>query len=159
VAHLLANGDEQAELILSVEKSRNSGDDARKQAYIAEAARADAETKRRYFEQYLSQANVPEDWAQESLANFNSPNQSNLTLPYLKLALAQLPKIQQTRKIFFTTAWLKAFIGSHQTSAALAVVRRFLASSRLEENLKLKILEISDDLERAVILRRKFGNE
>jgi aminopeptidase N len=157
LANLLANGDEEAERLFSMEKSRDNGNEARKQAYVAEAARADAETKRRYFDDYLNNKNLPEDWIETSLANFNSPNQPNLTLPFLKSALAELPRIQQTRKIFYFLAWLKAFIGGQESVDAWRIVQHFLASSRLNQNLKLKVFEISDDLERAIRIRQKFG--
>lgn len=159
VTNLLSGGDEQAERLFSAEKSRGVSNDARKQSYVAEATRADAETKRRYFDDYLKGANVPEDWVEASLPNFNSANQSRLTLPFLKRALKELPKIERTRKIFFVLAWLRAFIGGQHSVEALAVVRQFLTSSRIEKNLRLKVLQVSDDLERAVQIRRKFGGE
>lgn len=158
-ARLLAIDDEQAEQILKSEKSRDSSDDARKQNYAAEAARLEAKSKRRYFEDYLSNASLPEDWIEASLENFNLPNQSHLTLPFLKRALSELPKLERTRKIFFVQSWLRAFVGGQQSERALTIVRQFLASPRLSENLRLKVLQMTDDLERTVRIRRKFGGK
>ena len=44
-------------------------DEARKYAYIAEAARPDRSTKQKYFDDYLSKRDVPEDWIEGLLAH------------------------------------------------------------------------------------------
>ena len=51
---------------------------------LPEAARPDAETKKHYFDDYLHNSARQEDWVQDSLANFNSWNASDLTALYLK---------------------------------------------------------------------------
>jgi len=160
VAALLARQDAEAESLLDAERKRDASDDGRKQAYIAEAARADAATKRRYFNDYLNNRAVPEDWVEGSLAAFNSPSQSSqssLTLPYLKPALEALPQVKRERKIFFTLAWLNAFIGGQQSRQALDQVQEFLRANRLDRDLELKVLEVTDELERTVRIRVKFA--
>jgi aminopeptidase N len=160
VAALLARQDAEAESLLDAERKRDTSDDGRKQSYIAEAARADEATKRRYFNDYLGVSQngraVPEDWIEGSLAAFNSPNQPSLTLPYLKPALEALPQVKRERKIFFTLAWLNAFIGGQQSGQALDQVREFLRTNRLDRDLELKVLEVMDELERTVKIRAKF---
>lgn len=160
VAALLARQDAEADSLLNAERQRDTSDDGRKQAYIAEAARADAATKRRYFNDYLGLSPngraTPEDWVEGSLAAFNSPNQSSLTLPYLGPALEALPQVKRERKIFFTLAWLNAFIGGQQSRQALDQVREFLRANRLDRDLELKVLEVMDELERTVKVRAKF---
>ncbi|HKE05419.1 MAG TPA: M1 family aminopeptidase [Blastocatellia bacterium] len=160
VAALLGRRDAEAEGLLDAERKRDTSDDGRKQAYIAEAARADASTKRRYFDDYLgvspSGRAVPEDWIEASLAVFNSTNQSSLTLPYLKPALEALPQVKRERKIFFTLAWLNAFIGGQQSRQALDQTREFLRANRIDRDLELKVLEVMDELERTVKIRAKF---
>lgn len=161
VAGLLAQQDADAENLLDAERKRDAGDDGRKQAYIADAGRADAATKQRYFNDYLGISTngraVPEDWIEGSLALFNAPNQSSLTLPYLKPALEALPQVKRERKIFFTLAWLNAFIGGQQSPQALDQAREFLRINRLDRDLELKVLEVMDELERTVKIRSKFG--
>ncbi|HEV2666747.1 MAG TPA: ERAP1-like C-terminal domain-containing protein, partial [Blastocatellia bacterium] len=156
VAALLARQDAEAESLLDAERKRDASDDGRKQAYIAEAARADAATKRRYFDDYLNNRATPEDWVEGSLAAFNTPSQTSLTLPYLKSALEALPQVKRERKIFFTLAWLNAFIGGHQSRQALDQVQEFLRANRLDHDLELKVLEVMDELERTVKIRAKF---
>ncbi len=160
IAQLLARQDADAESLLDAERKRDTSDDSRKQAYIAEAGRADAATKKRFFNDYLGVSQngraVPEDWIDGSLTAFNSSNQASLTLPYLKLALEALPQVKRERKIFFTLAWLNAFIGGQQTREALDQVREFLRTNKLDRDLELKVLEVVDDLERTVKIRAKF---
>jgi aminopeptidase N len=160
IAALLARQDAEAESLLDAERKRDASDDGRKQVYIAEAARADAATKRRYFDDYLGVSPngraTPEDWVEGSLAAFNSPNQSSLTLPYLGPALEALPQVKRQRKIFFTLAWLNAFIGGQQSRQALDQAREFLRANRLDRDLELKVLEVTDELERTVKIRAKF---
>jgi aminopeptidase N len=157
VTKLLASRDAEAESLLAAERQRDASDDGRKQAYIAEAARAEAATKQRYFNDYLHNPQIAEDWIEGSLAPFNTARQSALTLPYLKPALAALPQIKRTRKIFFTLAWLNAFIGGQQSPAALAQVRAFLRATKLDRDQELKVLEVLDELERTVKIRAKFA--
>ena len=156
VAALLARQDADAEGLLEAERKRDASDDGRKQVYIVEAARREAATKQRYFNDYVNNRDVPEDWVEGSLAAFNSPSQSSLTLPYLKLALEALPQVKRERKIFFTLAWLNAFIGGQRSREALDQVQEFLRANRLDRDLELKVLEVADELERTVKIRAKF---
>lgn len=153
---LLANSDAETMTLLETERSRDKSDDANKQAYIAEAAHADAETKRRYFDDYTKNNAVAEDWIEGSLGAFNSSNQSALTRAYLKPALAALPQVKRERKIFFVLAWLNAFIGGQHDKAALDEVREFLRINKLDRDLELKVTEVMDELERTVKIRAKF---
>lgn len=157
VTALLAHQDAEAEALLSAERKRDPSDDGRKYAYIAEAARADEATKRRYFDDYLHNRTVAEDWVAESLRSFNAWNQAALTLPYLQPALRALPQVKRERKIFFVLAWLNAFLGGQQSQSALDQVRAFLRANQLDRDLELKVLEVMDELERSVRIRAKFA--
>jgi len=54
--------------------------------------------------------------------------------------------------------WLGDFIGGQRDEKALAVVNKFLADNpNLDKDLRLKILENSDVIERAVKIRAKYG--
>ena len=156
VAALLALQDPEAEALLAAERRRDPGDDGRKQAYIAEAARADAATKQRYFDDYTKNRAVPEDWIEGSLGSFNALSQAALTLPYLRPALDALPQVKRERKIFFVLAWLNAFLGGQRSAEALARTQEFLQTARLDRDLELKVLEVSDELARTVKIREKF---
>jgi aminopeptidase N len=93
-----------------------------------------------------------------SLGVFNDPGQSNLTLEFLRPALDTLPWVQKNRRIFFLGRWLDAFIGGHHAAEALAIVDRYLEENpNLPRDLRLKVLQARDDLDRAVRIRRVFG--
>ena len=90
--------------------------DAEKYAFLAGAARADAETKRRYFSTYMQLDKPPEQWMQQSLAYFHWPEQGALTLPYLRQALDRVEWVKQNRRIFFMPAWIDAFINARDSA-------------------------------------------
>jgi aminopeptidase N len=156
VTALVALGDKDAETILAAEEKRDTSGDGRKYAFVAKAARPEAKSKQEYFDGYLHDAARPEDWVEQSLGAFNYWNQSGLTYPYLRSALDALPQVKRERKIFFVLAWLNAFIGGQGSVEAQSEVNDFLKSPALDHDLKLKILEVSDDLDRTVKIRAKW---
>jgi aminopeptidase N len=157
ITSLLAHQDNDAEALLEAERKRDRTDDGLKNGYIAEAAHADEIIKRRYFDGYLTDRAVPEDWIEGSLSPFNTWNQSQLTITYLRPALDALPQLKRERKIFFVLAWLNAFIGGQRSREALDLVRGFLKTNRIDRDLELKVLEVMDELERTVRIQAKFS--
>jgi len=87
---------------------------------------------------------------------FNYWNQSELTSLYLKPALEALPQVKRERKIFFVLAWLGAFIGGQQSAAADAEVHEWLKASNIDRDLRLKVLEVVDELDRTVRIRQRY---
>ena len=153
---LIALNGPDADALLAAEEKHDPSGDGQKYSYMAEAARPDAATKQKYFHDYLNDPSRPEDWIAQSLGAFNYWNQSALTSPYLKPALEALPQVKRDRKIFFLLGWLNAFIGGQQSPTAQAQVRDFLASAPLDKDLQLKILEVSDELDRTVKIRARY---
>ncbi|HEY7404807.1 MAG TPA: M1 family aminopeptidase [Candidatus Angelobacter sp.] len=156
VATLVALNDPAAEAVLATEERRDPSGDGKKYAYMAKAAQPSPEIKKTYFDEYLHNASRPEDWVEQSLGSFNWWNQSELTAAYLQPALDALPQVKRERKIFFMLAWLNAFIGGQQSEAAQKQVRQFLETAALDKDLKLKILEVVDELDRTVRIRQKY---
>lgn len=156
LAALIALHDPEADMLLAAEEKKDSSGEGRKYAYMAEAARPDAPTKKRYFDDYLHNVALPEDWVDQSLDTFNYWNQSELTAAYLRPALDALPQVKRERKIFFLLAWLNAFIDGQQSREAQEEVHNFLNSTTLDKDLQLKILEVSDELDRTVKIREKY---
>jgi aminopeptidase N len=160
VTALLARKDADAPALLEKLSKEETTDDARRYAYAAGAARASAETKKRYFDAYLNDAKLAESWIEASHGPFNSIQQSDLTLPYLERALAELPNLKRTRKIFFVNGWLASFLGGQCNQSALNTVRGFLdGNPQLDRDLRLKVLEAVDGLERCVRIRAKYAVE
>lgn len=157
VMALIATGDPDAQNIYAAEQKRDSTGDGQKYAYMAAAARPDSKTKQEYFNDYLHDPSRPEDWVEQSLGAFNYWNQSELTLPYLKPALEALPQVKRERKIFFLLGWLGAFIDGQQSEAAQQQVHAFLSTAPLDQDLQLKILEVVDELDRTVKIRKKYS--
>jgi aminopeptidase N len=156
VESLVAQNDPDADAVLAAEEKRDPSGDGKKYAYMAAAARPDAKTKKEYFDEYLHNAARPEDWIEISLGSFNWWNQSDLTLPYLGPAMDALPQVKRERKIFFMLAWLNAFIGGQHSAAAQKQVHDFLDKAALDKDLRLKILEVVDELDRTVKIRGKY---
>jgi aminopeptidase N len=156
IGHLIAMGDPEAEAILAEEKARDHSGEGQKYAYAAQAGTPTAENKARYFDEYLHSQTIQEDWITESLRPFNFWKQTALTAPYLIQALNELPDIKQHRKIFFLGAWLGAFIEGQNSAEAQAVVQEWLDRQKIDPDLRLKVLEVFDSLERTVLIRKKF---
>lgn len=156
VESLVAQNDSEAEAILTAEEKLDPSGDGKKYAYMAAAARPDEKTKKQYFDEYLHDTARPEDWIEISLGSFNWWSQADLTLPYLGPALDALPQVKRDRKIFFMLAWLNAFIGGQQSAAAQKQVHDFLNTAALDKDLRLKILEVVDELDRTVRIRSKY---
>ena len=154
VTRLLATGAPTAARRLAEQSRRDSTSEGKRQAFVAGAAVPDARVKGEYFARYLRDTTLNEDWATASLGAFNEPDQQALTLPYLKPALDTLPWLQRNRRIFFIGSWLDAFIGGQTSPEALATVQRFLAGTpTLPVDLRRKVLQTEDELERTVAIR------
>jgi len=156
VAVLLAHADPEGQALFAQEKRRDPGGDGQKYAYFAEAAVPQPAVKSRYFSDFINNPARQEDWIEQSLYAFNYWNQSELTVPYLNQALRALPQIKRQRKIFFLVDWLTAFLEGQESPAAQAQVYGFLRSARIDDDLRLKILQAVDDLDRTVAIRKKF---
>ncbi len=158
VTRLLILGDKDApNLLANLEKTETS-DDAKRYAYAARAGIGSTGGKAKYFKDFMTNKQISESWIEAAFVPFNSSRHADLTLPYLETALAELPNLKKTRKIFFVNGWLGAFLGGQKSEAALATVNKFLADNpNLDRDLRLKILENSDNLERAVKIRGKYG--
>jgi aminopeptidase N len=155
---LVRHGDPDALRLVSEENSRDKSDDGRKSAYAAGAAVASAGSKAKYFHDYVESKDVPEDWVTASLPEFNAWNQSALTLSFVKPALEALPQMKRDRKIFFVNGWLQSFVGEQKSPEALEIVNRFLADPKIDPDLRLKIVEVKDELERTVKIRSRYAN-
>ncbi len=158
VTKLAILGDPEAPKLLEELTKTETSDDAKRYAYAAGAGFAAA--KEKYFKDFLGNKEISESWIEAAFVPFNSARHSELTLPYLEKALAELPNLKRSRKIFFVNGWLGAFIGGQRSESALAIVNKFLADNPgLDKDLRLKILENVDLIERAVKIRARFNDQ
>ncbi len=157
VRRLAETGAESAGRFFAQEKERG-GVDARRCAFAARAAFDDREVKDEYFNAYLSETDWPESWLEESLSAFNALEQSSATLPYLRQALDSLEWQKAHRKIFFMPRWIAAFLNGHRSREALEIVEAFLRERQdLPGDVRLKVLQSIDFLERTIRIREKYG--
>ncbi|MGH7620286.1 MAG: ERAP1-like C-terminal domain-containing protein, partial [Gemmatimonadaceae bacterium] len=158
VTHLVERGAPNANALIAGETRRDTSASGKRSAFVAGAAPPSPDVKRRYFTRYFGDSTLNEDWATASLRAFNNGDQSTLTLPYLVPALDSLPWIQKNRRIFFLGSWLGGFIGGQRSPEALSQIDAFLARrSTLPLDLRQKILQTRDDLERTVRIRAAFA--
>jgi aminopeptidase N len=158
VQRLLALGEPDAPALLQAEVRRDSTPEAARRAFVARAAAPDAAVKAEYFRRYLDDPALNEEWVTASLGAFNDAAQTRLTLPYLRPSLERLTWIRDNRRIFFLPSWINAFVRGQQSAEALAVVDRLLAESPdLPPDVRRKVLQARDELERTVAIRRAAG--
>jgi aminopeptidase N len=160
VTRLLILGDADGPRLLAELEKTETGDDAKRYAYAARAGIATAENKAKYWNDFVNNKEIPESWIEVAFGPWNSIRHSEMTLPYLERALKELPNHKRNRKIFFVNGWLGAFIGGQRSEEALTTINKFLADNpTLDRDLRLKILENVDLIERAVRIRKKFSHE
>ena len=157
VTRLVQTAAPQAELRLAAEARRDTTTDGRRRAFVAGAAEPDPTVKAEYFRRYLRDSTLNEDWATASLGAFNSMEQQALTLPFLVPALDTLPWVQEHRRIFFLGSWVNGFVGGQSSAEALDTLQRWLAAHPdLAPDLRAKVLQAADDLDRTVRIHRAF---
>ncbi len=160
VTALLERNDAEAPALLEELRAAETSDDAQRYAFAAGAALRSRATKERYFNAYLNDSKLAESWIEASVGPFNTIQQSDLTLPFLEPALQDLPALKRTRKIFFVNDWLASFVGGQCSESALAVTQDFLRREQsLDRDLRLKVLEVTDGLERCVRIRERYAHE
>jgi aminopeptidase N len=154
VNHLLILGDPGAEAALAAQRARDTTPDGRRRAFVAEAGRGTAAVKQEYFTRYFADSTLNEDWASGSLGTFNALPHEELTRRYLQAALDSLPFIQVNRRIFFLGSWLDAFLSGQTDPEALQILQRWLGNHPdLPADLRRKVLQYGDELERTVAIR------
>jgi aminopeptidase N len=158
VTRLLILGDPEAPALLAELEKTETSDDAKRYAYAARAGIPTAENKAKFWNDFTNNKEISESWIEAAFVPWNSIRHSEMTLPYLERSLKELPNHKRDRKIFFVNGWLAAFIGGQRSEEALGIINKFLAdNSGLDNDLRLKILENADIIERAVNIRKKHS--
>jgi aminopeptidase N len=153
VAALMSEGDASGPELLAAEAKRDTSEDGRKYAFVAAAGAGTPENKKKFFTDFTANPSIAEDWITASLPYFNRWDQTAVTMPYLKPALDALPQMKREKKIFFVLNWLDDFVDNQNSAAALKIVDDALAANTADADLRLKILEVRDELARTVRIR------
>ena len=157
VTSLVARAAPTAGTRLAEESRRDSTTEGRRRAFVAAAAKPDAVTKAAYWARFFADRELNEDWVTASLRAFHDPEHDELTRRYLVPALDSLPWIQRNRRIFFLGNWVGATLDGQRSARALAAVDDMLrARPGLPRDLREKILQSRDELERTVAIRRRY---
>jgi aminopeptidase N len=160
VTRLVANRYPTAARRLEVEAARDSSSEGQRQAFVARAASPDSATKHAYYTRWFADAALNEEWVTSSLRAFHDPDHAALTRRFVIPSLDTLPWIQRNRRIFFLGAWLNAAIGGQNSPEALTEIDAWLASHpALGADLRHKVLQARDELERTVRIRRSFSGD
>jgi aminopeptidase N len=159
ITKLLILSDKDAPQLLAELEKTETSDEAKRYAYATKAGIAAAENKAKFYNDFTGNKEISESWIESAFVQFNSPKHSELTLPFLEKSLKELPNLKRNRKIFFINGWLAAFIGGQKNEKALAIINKFLVDNpNIDKDLRLKILENVDALERAVKIRAKYSD-
>jgi aminopeptidase N len=158
VTRLVARGASDADALIAAERGRDNTSEGQRQAFVAAAAKPDSAVKAALFTRWFADASLNEEWVTSSLRAFHEPEQQALTRRYLTPALDTLPWVQQNRRIFFLGSWLGGTLGGQSDPAALTLVDRWLAAHPgLAPDLRHKVLQSRDELERTVRIRARFA--
>jgi aminopeptidase N len=156
VRRLSALNTSDAHSLYQSETARDTTTDRLRSAFTAGAAFASAETKASYYARFFDDQSLNEEWVTAALGSFNEPLHANLTLPFLRPALEKSPWLRDHRRIFFLPSWLQSFIEGQNSREALQVVDAYLASAAdLPIDVRRKILQSRDELERTVRIRER----
>ena len=158
VTRLVSNQFPSAALRLKAESVRDSSSEGLRQAFVAGAAAPDSAIKRAYYARWFNDSTLNEEWVTSSLRAFHDPEHAALTQAFVIPSLDTLPWIQRNRRIFFLGAWLNAAIGGQNSEAALQQIDSWLAAHpALADDLRRKVLQARDELERTVRIRKAFA--
>ena len=157
VTSLLARAAPTAQRRLFEESRKDSTSEGRRRAFVAGAAQPDSASKAAYWNRYFGDRQLNEDWVTASLRAFHDPEYEALTRPYLMPALDSLGWVQRNRRIFFLGNWVSATLDGQRSPSALAAVDALLSRPNgLPRDLREKVLQSRDELERTVAIRRAF---
>ena len=160
VTRLVSNGFATAGQRLAAEATRDSTSEGRRLRFVAGAASPDAATKRDYFMRWFADSTLNEEWVTSSLGAFHDTEQGALTQSFLIPSLDTLAWIQRNRRIFFLGSWLGAAIGGQSSPESLRMIDAWLtAHPTLAPDLRRKVLQARDGLERTVRIRQRFSAE
>ena len=157
VTSLVARAAPTAQRRLVAEARKDSTSEGRRRAFVAGAAQPDSASKAAYWSRYFGDRQLNEDWVTASLRAFHDPEHEALTRPYLVPALDSLGWVQRNRRIFFLGNWVSATLDGQRSPSALAAVDALLSRPNgLPRDLREKLLQSRDELERTVAIRRAF---
>ncbi|GHB55139.1 M1 family aminopeptidase [Persicitalea jodogahamensis] len=144
--------DISAKNILEQQLTRVKNPDRKKRLeFMLPALSADVSERDAFFNSLKEEKNREhESWVTAALGYLHHPLRIEASQKYLRPSLDLLEEIQKTGDIFFPEAWLRATLGSYQSTEAERIVRSFLQEHpNYNPRLKAKLLQSADNLFRA----------
>jgi aminopeptidase N len=152
----------RAEAILDEQQDRITNPDRRARfRFVRRALSADRAVRHALFQSLAQVENRRrESWVLDAMAAMNHPLRAEQALQNLRASLALGEEIQRTGDIFFPLRWFAATLDGHQSAAAAATVRQFLAEHPdYPPRLRGKLLQAADELFRAVEVLKAAGSQ
>ncbi|MFD1294966.1 M1 family metallopeptidase [Lutibacter holmesii] len=152
LAQLLAlYGHPDAQEILKKSKSELTNPDKIKRfEFLVPALASNPAERAAYFESFKEAKNrEKENWVQTACSFIHHPLRQKYTIESVAISLELLEEIQETGDIFFPLGWLNSTIGMYTSKEAYSLVTQYVSSHPdLDPNLKLKLLQATDNLYR-----------
>lgn len=145
-------GHPKSERILDEEKTRITNPDRLARFDFLRPALSQVDSVREdFFLSFKDKSNrEKESWVLSACSYLHHPLRQKSLSQQLRMALDLVPEIQMTGDIFFPKGWLINTIGQYSSKEAYELVNQFLAlNPDLNPSLKNKVLQASDNLERA----------
>jgi aminopeptidase N len=158
MAFSLALRDNADTSILTQQYARITNPDRKKRfEFIRPALSPDVKVRDAFFAGLSDLKNrAKESNVLTALNYLHHPLRQSTSVKYLAKSLDMLETIQVTGDIFFPQSWLASTFGSYQSPEAARIVSEFLTRHpNYNEKLKAKILQATDNLNRAIKLLPK----
>jgi len=149
---------EEIKRLFSDQLGRVKNQDKKKRMeFIIPALDPDEKVRDAFFTSLADPANREhEPWILTALQYLNHPLRAVSAEKYLNTELNMVPEIQATGDIFFPKGWLDACFFGHHSQFAIDQINHYLNSHpKLDEKLRLKVLQSADPIMRSVRLMKK----
>ena len=148
---------EASEILIESRAALKDSNKVKRFDFLMPALSAENNTRINFFRSLADEENrEKENWVLSACYYIHHPLRQETAIESLDLSLNLIEEIQQTGDIFFPKAWLNNTIGMYSSGEAYTILRQFLdANANLNPQLRLKILQATDDLYRI----QRNGNE
>ncbi len=148
--------EKSADILKSQQEQIKNPDRLERFQWLLPAVSSDVSVRDAFMESlYEPENREKESWVQSALVYMHHPLRHKSSTKHLKRILEELEEVQLTVDIFFPKGWLSSSIGNYSSQEAYDILQEFLSeNSNLKPSLRLKLLQTTDDLERAQEIKR-----
>ncbi|MFC2148345.1 M1 family metallopeptidase [Bacteroidota bacterium] len=141
---------EASEILIESRAALKDSNKVKRFDFLMPALSAENNIRMDFFRSLADEKNrEKENWVLSACYYIHHPLRQETAIESLDLSLNLIEEIQQTGDIFFPKAWLNNTIGMYSSREAYAILTEFLqANPNLNPQLRLKILQATDDLYR-----------